>query len=249
MTTVFQVVLSKNDKRFFINDFEILQSMMQNSLTLNKEDFLTRNLNIIENDIKFIKKQLLKNKMEFNDDTQQYYFSIERIHDNIDSKIVYIHYPHENQNFNIDSKLLLTDEENCASVEEINFDDYLEKTDLEEEYVKYYKIGENDVKEIIFRTAKENKDNINILTGLMDGIISRDKDNILNGFLKQYGKNFTNETLFTSLEHALCLNNENDAKIIIKYIDKKDEFLNYHKNDSINFLKTKNVECKLIELI
>jgi hypothetical protein len=127
-----------------------------------------------------------------------------------------------------------------------------EKDEIKE-YIMYYKIGQNEIKENIFTIANKYKYNLNILIGLIDGIISRNdnilNNNILNDFLNEYGNFFTNDILFPSLEHSLIVNNINSAKLIVKYINKYDDFLDYHKKNTMKFLKDKNIELEILKLI
>lgn len=222
MTTLFQIILSKNKKRNESKNNEIIK--YQDSLPLIDS---MKNIDIIEKNVEItrylLKQMFLENTN--NNNNLEYCFSQQNTNENIDSKILYIH-----SDAPISEKLLLED----INIDEIDFE-------KENEYVKYYKIGENEPKDVVFRTAKENCENISILISLLDGIIARE-DNILNGYLKQYSKYFDNEILFPALEHALLLNNNDNAKIISKYISKDSLFFDHDKEESIKYLISKNVE-------
>lgn len=254
MTTLFQIILTKKNKQ----PANMITNHDKNTIYLSDDDFYEdplRNVEIIENNVKLTREILKQLTYANNNQINEYYFTTNNSIDDTDSKIIYIQ-----SNIPIDEKLLLEYKQNdfidvdnklkFNVIEDYNDDCIIEedRTDVIEEYIKYYKIGENEPKDFIFKTASELSSDINILTGLLDGIIARD-DNILNGFIKQYKHYFDEEILFPALEHAILLDKIENAKTIAKYIPKNSGYLDFHKNETIKFLKIRNIPDNILNII
>lgn len=91
----------------------------------------------------------------------------------------------------------------------------------------------------IFMFGNSNKDNIDIINGVIDGLILRDDGyKILNGFIKQNKHVLSDEALLISLEHACLSKNKECVKIIYKFIEDKTKMV-----ESYKYIKGKNISC------
>jgi hypothetical protein len=91
----------------------------------------------------------------------------------------------------------------------------------------------------IFMLGNSNKDDIDIINGIIDGLILRDDGyKILNGFIKQNKHVLSDEDLLISLEHACLSKNKECVKIVSKFIENKTKFA-----DSYKYIKEKNISC------
>lgn len=95
----------------------------------------------------------------------------------------------------------------------------------------------NTNKKDIFTKAYQNKDDINVILGLLDGIICR-TDDILNGFLKQFKNSLNDENLQLCLEHTCINNNPRHIKTIISFLKNKN-----YINIAYQYLKNINIEA------
>lgn len=100
---------------------------------------------------------------------------------------------------------------------------------------------ENNKKHDIFIFATQNESNINSILGIIDGIILRDDDSFLNGFIKQFKHLLSEDDIFLTLEHACLCGKDNLVKILTKLIKNNDKLI-----DTYSYVKQKSPSCAAI---
>lgn len=112
-----------------------------------------------------------------------------------------------------------------------------------EEYQKAvdFACNEDNKKHDIFIFATQNESNINSILGIIDGIILRDDDSFLNGFIKQFKHLLSEDDIFLTLEHACLCGKDNLVKILTKLIKNNDKLI-----DTYSYIKQKSPSCAAI---
>jgi hypothetical protein len=234
MTTIFQVLISKKQISYHVGNFELPIIHFSNENILDYISVIEINLKLFKD---MIVNQIMNNKYIFDE------YSFNNTFKNLVSRTNYVHskipFPQTSKYITNDYNYIENKSEQLYIEDEPdNREEVLNK------YYEYFQYGEKENKENIFKKANLNKDNINILLGLLDGIILR-KDNILKGFLKTYHKQFDNEDLLTCIEHAILSNKSENVKILSQYLDKKDIYFEKNKNETIEYLKKFNKKFEI----
>jgi len=97
--------------------------------------------------------------------------------------------------------------------------------------------NENNKKDDIFIFTNQNKDDINIILGILDGLILRHDDSFFNGFIKQFKHLLSEDDIALTLEHACLYGKEHLVKILVKLITNSDLLLDIH-----SYVKSKSNE-------